>query len=164
VQIGVAEATGLPMPTISCQTVQKYHLADRRWHFVMASIRQLVVEMCFSAPFLKSTVKDTAAKKSVACTTAPIFPYPGARHPSCDDHAHQQQTYCLQHPFELKGVDRVLPPGDRRAAYRPRWLHLVVDDRRTWNDRVNWRDRQLKHPLVVGRPLDGTRAACDDSP
>jgi hypothetical protein len=22
----------------------------------------------------------------------------------------------------------------------------------------------LKHPLVVGRPLDGTRAACDDSP
>jgi hypothetical protein len=56
-------------------------------------------------PFFKSTVKDTAAKKFVACTTAPIFPYPGARHPSCDDHAHQQQTCCLQHPFESKGVD-----------------------------------------------------------
>lgn len=44
-QIGVAEATGLPMPTISGQVVQQYHLADRRWHFVMASIRQLVVGM-----------------------------------------------------------------------------------------------------------------------
>lgn len=49
----------------------------------------------FSAPFLKSAVTDTAAERFVACTSAPIIPYP-ERQSSSNDDPHAQQTCRLQ--------------------------------------------------------------------
>ena len=50
--------------------------------------------------------------KCAACTTAPNFRLRGVLRCSPVATRTQRKTVVFSHPFRLKGVDRVLPPGD----------------------------------------------------
>jgi hypothetical protein len=71
---------------------------------------------CFSEHFLRSTANDTGVKTFVACTTAAIFPYHGARCLNPMNTRTRNALVTFNHPFELKGVDRILPPGEYRVV------------------------------------------------
>ncbi len=78
---------------------------------------------CLLAPFLKSTVRETAANRFVACMMPTIFPRSGSRPPSSNAHTHPQYARCLPSSIRAEGrrsniaTKRVLG-NDRRAGDR----------------------------------------------
>src|SRR5260370_14088818 len=67
---------------------------------------------CYWVPASKSRRSGSTALKCAACTIALNFRLRGVLRRSSNGHAYATQDRGLRPPFRLKGVDRVLPPGD----------------------------------------------------
>src|SRR6266436_6669197 len=67
---------------------------------------------CSWGPTSRSRRSGSTAMKCAACTTAPNFRLRGVLRCSPVATRTQRKTVVFSHPFRLKGVDRVLPPGD----------------------------------------------------
>ena len=56
------------------------------------------------------------AREFVACTKAWIIPWSAARRLSAMTTRSHSKSVVFSHSFELKGVDRILPPGEYRIV------------------------------------------------
>ena len=70
----------------------------------------------FSEPTSKSMRRDMTAREFVACTKAWIIPWSAARRLSAMTQRSHSKSVVFSHSFELKGVDRILPPGEYRIV------------------------------------------------
>ena len=56
------------------------------------------------------------AREFVACTKAWIIPWSAARRLSAMSTRSHSKSVVFSHSFELKGIDRILPPGEYRIV------------------------------------------------
>ena len=91
----------------------------RRFAHSAEAVRFAIEELnlnFFSEPISKSTRRDTTAREFVACNESMDYPWSATARLSAMTIRSHSKSVVFNHPFELKGVDRILPPGEYRVV------------------------------------------------
>ena len=70
----------------------------------------------FSEPTSKSTRRDTTAREFIVCMKVWTIPWSVAARLNAMTTRSHSKSVVFSHSFELKGVDRILPPGEYRIV------------------------------------------------